>query len=261
MKTRFVSISPCKSNSRGMIGMSRVLSCSILTLIPVFSCQSRMCFRCICVFTSSNFLCMDVATWSVWLWNYAELWKWYLTLWDANQSEGSITKISVFFFKKNSGHYGSSLYEGVFGPFGPSLTSLFDVSKPLPLLIDIYTLHQYCGMIRVNFYISVVWITTSWVLLAFGGVILVILIQGAWWHERCRQGAKCCKVKQFHFPLCVSKLSFFHWLLSKHVVMPHSRTWKPQSSVYRNWGTFLWYKDSWLYLDFCLTASINLRLQ
>jgi len=93
------------------------------------------------------------------------------------------------FFKKNSGQYRPSLYEGV---FGPSLTSLFDVSKPLPLfMIDIYTLHQYCGMIHVSFYISVVWITTSWVLLAFGGVILVILIQGAWWHEWCRQGAKC----------------------------------------------------------------------
>jgi len=33
-----------------------------------------------------------------------------------------------------------SLYEGV---FGPSLTSLFDISKPLPLfIIDIYTLHS-----------------------------------------------------------------------------------------------------------------------
>ena len=56
MKTRFVSVSRCKSNPRGMIGTSRVLSCGILALIPVFSCQSRMCFRCICVFTSSNFL-------------------------------------------------------------------------------------------------------------------------------------------------------------------------------------------------------------
>ena len=36
---------------------------------------------------------------------------------------------------------------------------------------------RYCGMIRVKFCICVVWITTSWVLLAFGGVIL---IQGAW---------------------------------------------------------------------------------
>ena len=74
------------------------------------------------------------------LWNYAELWKSYLTLWVDDQGEGSITKFSVIFSKKNSGHHGPSLYEGV---FGPSLTSLFDVSKPLPLfIIDIYTLRS-----------------------------------------------------------------------------------------------------------------------
>jgi len=61
MKMCFVSISRYKSNSLGMIGMSRVLSYSIFTLIPVFSCQSCMCFRYICVFTLSNFLCIDVA--------------------------------------------------------------------------------------------------------------------------------------------------------------------------------------------------------
>ena len=74
------------------------------------------------------------------LWNYAELWKSYLTLWVDDQGEGSITKFSVIFSKKNSGHHGPSLYEGV---FGPSLTSLFDVSKPLLLfIIDIYTLRS-----------------------------------------------------------------------------------------------------------------------
>jgi len=43
-----------------------------------------------------------------------------------------MTKLSVIFSKKKSGHYGPSLHGGV---FGPSLTSLSDVSKPLALFI------------------------------------------------------------------------------------------------------------------------------
>ena len=137
MKTRFVSVSRCKSNPRGMIGTSRVLSCGILALIPVFSCQSRMCFRCICVFTSSNFLCMAVATWSVWLWNYAELWK-------CNQGEASIT---IFFQKEFGALWTITVRRSI-----RTIRTIPNiiVSKPLPLfIIDIYTLHQYCGMIRV----------------------------------------------------------------------------------------------------------------
>ena len=63
---------------------------------------------------------------------WSELWKWYLTLWDDNQGKGSITKFSVIFSKTKSGHCRPSLYKGV---FGLSLTSLFNVSKPLPLFI------------------------------------------------------------------------------------------------------------------------------
>jgi len=42
-----------------------------------------------------------------------------------------MTKLSVIFSKKKSGHYGPSLHGGVFGP-SPSLS---DVSKPLALFI------------------------------------------------------------------------------------------------------------------------------